>query len=321
MKTTLQFILLFFCVFTLRAQSSVKLKINHLLEGEAFERIVESKNDLGNDFMIDRLEYYLSTFSIVHDGGQVTNIDDLYILMSMGDKVGPVEPTIIDLGEFDIQNVESLNFYFGIDEEANHADPALWPIGHALAPKFPSMHWGWAAGYRFIALEGMSGPNFDQELQFHCIGDEFYKELSFPVSMNEADVYTIEIDAEYSNLLSEIDVSGGMIQHGNLGFIKNLADNLMDKVFVPVEVTSVINSELVNVFEVFPNPSTNGIIAFEIDAVGNKNIIKVSDVMGRTISSVPASTQTLDISQSGLYYVSLMDDKGEVLATRKVIIQ
>lgn len=60
------------------------------------------------------------------------------------------------------------------------------------------MHWGWEAGYRFIALEGKSGPYVNQELQFHCIGDEFYTEFQFSVEMSGLDSYTLKLDAEYT---------------------------------------------------------------------------------------------------------------------------
>jgi len=316
MKIALHLLIFVFLSITASAQSSINLKINHLLDGEAYENETASKNDLGNDFMIDRLEYYLSTFSIIHDGGQVTPIEDLYVLVNL---INDVSPTGIYLGEFDVQNIEGINFYFGIDEEANHADPSLWPSGHPLAPKFPSMHWGWAAGYRFIALEGQSGPSIDQELQFHCIGDEFYKELSFPVTMSNADSYTIEIDAEYSKLLSQIDISNGLILHGNLNEIKTLASNVMDKVFTASEVTSVEDSELVNTFNVFPNPVTERVVSINIDAIGNNNIIKVMDALGRTVFSTRADVNSIALNNAGLFYISLMDSNGKTLATRKVI--
>jgi hypothetical protein len=317
MKTTLQLLLFLLITITASAQSSINLKINHLLDGEVFENEMESKNDLGNDFMLDRLEYYISTFSIIHDGGQVTPIEGLYVLVDLSSDLTSTE---IELGEFDIENVEGLNFYFGIDEEANHGDPSLWPMDHPLAPKFPSMHWGWAAGYRFIALEGLSGPSIDQELQFHCIGDEFYEELSFPVTMSSADSYTIEIDAEYSKLLSQIDISSGLILHGNLGAIKTLAGNLKGKVFTASEVTSINDSELVTTFDVFPNPVTDRIVSIKVDASGNNNIIKVIDALGRTVLNTKAAVNSIALNDSGLFYISLIDHKGKTLATRKVIV-
>lgn len=321
MKTTLQFLFLFFCAFSMSSQSTIQLKINHLLNQESFEFELESKNNLDNKFMLDRLEYYLSTFSIIHDGGQITPIEDLYVLVQMGDETGPVAPFEIDLGEFDIQNIESLNFYFGIDAEANHSDPSLWSIDHPLAPKFPSMHWGWAAGYRFIALEGLSGPNINQELQFHCVGDEFYKEMSFAVTMSGQEEYIVEIDANYEKLLSEINISNGLIIHGNQGEMKTLADNLMDKVFTLSEVTSTKDSELVNVFEAFPNPSNSGLISLNVDVIGENNIIRIHDSFGRIIQNYTSNVKNINLGASGLYYLSLMDSNGTPLATRKIVVQ
>ncbi|MDF1696978.1 MAG: T9SS type A sorting domain-containing protein [Saprospiraceae bacterium] len=318
MKTVLQFILLFFCAISMTAQSSVTLKINHLLSGSQFENEVNTTNDLGNDFMIDRLQYYLSGFSIVHDGGQVTEVEDLYVLVSL---LESTDPTIIELGEYEIEALESIKFYFGVDNQANHADPSSWPSGHPLAPTFPSMHWGWAAGYRFIAIEGKSGPSINQELQFHCVGDQFYKELIIDVSMSGENSYTVALDAEYSNILSGIDISSGNIVHGAGNPMPALSNNIRDKVFTLSSVTSTADSELVNSFKVFPNPSNNGFISIRTDAVGTDNVVKIFDVMGRSVLTSSMNVDNIEILESGLYYVSLMDNRGKTLATRKVVVQ
>ena len=319
MKTTLQFIFLILCTITTTAQSTVNIQINHLLDGVAFENEVNSKNDLGNDFMIDRLQYYLSGFSITHDGGQVTKVDDLYVLVSL---LESTDPTVIELGEYEIDDLESVNFYFGVDSEANHADPSLLHPSHPLAPKFPSMHWGWAAGYRFIALEGKSGPNVDQELQFHCIGDEFYKLMEHPVSMSGESSYTVEVDAEYKNLLEGIDISAGLILHGNLGEIKTLAENLREKVFSTPEVTSIADSELITSLEVYPNPVSNGKLNVRLETALSNNIMKVQDAFGRIIYSGSQSPSTqIDVDIAGMYFLSIEDNTGKKLATRKVIVQ
>lgn len=307
------------CATFSNAQSSVKIQINHLLGGVQFENEVNSSNDLGNDFMIDRLQYYLSGFSLIHDGGQTKEIDDLYVLVSLLENS---RPTTIDLGEHDINNLESVKFHFGVDEKANHADPSLLNPNHALAPKFPSMHWGWAAGYRFIALEGKSGPNLDQDLEFHCIGDEFYSEMEFSVSMNNQSEYVLTLDAEYTNLLKGIDVTGGLIIHGGTGEVIDLADNIANNVFIIAGTTSTVDSELVNEFEVYPNPVNNGILNINTNVASSNNRIVIFDALGRNIYSGQQMYSTqIDITNQGLYYVSITDHSGKVLATRKVVVK
>lgn len=319
MKTTLQILFAILLSISTYGQSTVNIQINHLLDGVQFENEVNSTNDLGNDFMIDRLQYYLSGFSLVHDGGQVTEIDDLYVLVSLMEST---DATIIELGELELDNIESIRFHFGVDEQANHADPSLLHPSHALAPQFPSMHWGWAAGYRFIALEGKSGPNIDQELQFHCIGDEFYKELDFPVNMSNESEYLVSIDAEYTNLLKGIDVTGGLILHGNLGEIGTLADNLVENVFTSANVTNTEDSKLVNSLEIFPNPVTNGVFTINMDVATSNNSIVIIDALGKTVyRGKQTNSAQIDITNQGMYYVSIADGSGKVLATRKVVVQ
>jgi len=319
MKTTLQFLFAILISFSSYAQSAINIQINHLLDGVQFENEINTTNDLGNDFMIDRLQYYLSGFSIVHDGGQITEMEDLYVLVSL---LESNEPTLIELGEYDIEVLESVKFYFGVDNQANHADPSSWPSGHALAPKFPSMHWGWAAGYRFIAIEGKSGPNINQELQFHCVGDQFYKELVFDVSMTGETSYTVTLDADYSNILSGINISSGNIVHGAGNPIPALSNNIRDKVFTLSSVTNTTDSELVNSFEVFPNPVTNGQLNINIDVASANNIVRIQDALGRIIYSEGLNNSTqIELTNSGIYFLSIADNKGNILATRKVVVQ
>ena len=57
MKSALHCLILLFVAISLNAQSSVNIQINHLLDGVQYENEVNTVNDLGNDFMIDRLQY------------------------------------------------------------------------------------------------------------------------------------------------------------------------------------------------------------------------------------------------------------------------
>ena len=70
MKTVLQLIFIMLCTLALNAQSSVNIQINHFLDGVQFQNETNCTNDLGNDFIVDRLQYYLSGVSIIHDEEQ-----------------------------------------------------------------------------------------------------------------------------------------------------------------------------------------------------------------------------------------------------------
>lgn len=319
MKHFAQVVMLSLAASTLSSQNTINIQINHLSDGDEFTKEVSSQNNLGNDYLIDRLEYYLSGFSITHDGGQVTEIDDLYVLVSL---LRGSFPTEITLGTLDINNLETISFHFGVDEAANHSDPSLYSMNHALAPKFPSMHWGWAAGYRFIALEGKSGPNVDQELQFHCIGDEFYTKIELPIDRDVQGEYTVTINADYAHLLSDIDVSGGVIIHGGTGEIPTLVSNISEKVFSVSTTTSTQDVEEKTSLEVFPNPITDGVMHINADLQPNQGYLTIYDQIGRVIYRDRYSSPTnVVMTSKGLYHVSLTDAHGNVLASKQIIAQ
>lgn len=319
MKRALQIFLLGIVAISVTAQNTVNIQINHLLDGVQYQNDIVATNDLGNDFKIDRLQYYLSGFSLVHDGGQITEVEDMYVLVSM---MQSTDPTMIELGDYTFDNLEAVRFHFGVDEEANHADPSLLHPSHALAPKFPSMHWGWAAGYRFIALEGNSGANVDQELQFHCIGDEFYTLLEYPVSMSGETEYTVQIDAEYGDLMDGIDISGGLILHGSLGQIQVLASNMTQKVFLGSNITSTLDSELVSSLHIYPNPTMDRMINVNLETATSDNMVTVQDALGTLIySNTQMQSRRIELPVAGMYFLSVSDRTGKILATRKIVAQ
>ena len=47
-----------------------------------------------------------------------------------------------------------LEFQLGLPAAVNHGDPGQWPAGHPLNPIVNGLHWGWAGGYVFAAIEG-----------------------------------------------------------------------------------------------------------------------------------------------------------------------
>ena len=62
------------------AQTAVSLRIDHKAGQEDFGTASSWMTVLGEEVEVDRLEYYLSSFVIVHDGGMETPIDGSYVL-------------------------------------------------------------------------------------------------------------------------------------------------------------------------------------------------------------------------------------------------
>ncbi|MFT5823386.1 MAG: hypothetical protein ACI8ZM_004647 [Crocinitomix sp.] len=312
------FLLLF--VASVNAQTEVELKINHKLGVEDFILDAVGTNDLGHEFKATRLEYYVTRITIVHDGGTETAVsDEVVALVRPEDEIS----TSIDLGSFDVTSIESVKFHIGVYEPINNDDPSLFDAVHPLAPKSPSMHWGWAAGYRFIAYEGFGGVDFSQNFQLHGLGNSNYFEVESDVWVETVgDVLVMSLNGDYAAGLNEIDLTAGTISHGTTGAAKKVLENWRDIVFGLYTVG--VNEEIAELnWSIYPNPS-NGDIVVNFENTTEINQVNIINPLGEIVqtSLVNDSKQMeLSIPDSGIYFVSVLNAKGETIATERLIIK
>ena len=147
------------CITSVNAKTLVKLKINHKMGDMAYAKNTQSTNNLGQNYDINRLEYYVSNIIVGHDGGALDTIKNKILLINPS---GSFETYTLDSLNF--TTIEFIQFSIGVDPIYNHSNPTGYAPGHPLAPKSPTMHWGWTAGYRFVAIEGKSGTKYDKSM-------------------------------------------------------------------------------------------------------------------------------------------------------------
>lgn len=280
-----------------------------------------AKNNMDHDFEVTRLEYYISGITIIHDNGTATPVPDTWIL------VNAASATEVELGSFPITEVEAIHFTIGVDPEHNHLDPASFPSSHPLAPKSPSMHWGWTAGYRFLALEGYGGPQYNQLIQLHGLGDQNY--IKTRVNLNAVvlnNQVTIHLDADYTRALENISVNAGIIEHSETGYAQESLENFRNLVFSPSEVnTGISDGNAADHFTLYPNPTPDG-LAFAIISGTEDQVydMMVTDILGRQISYLnqvnPKATIDFGVPEAGIYMVWLMQD-GQPVGVTKLISQ
>lgn len=313
---------------SLSAQTNVILDVDHKSGDKTFAPTGTAKNDLGNDFNVARLEYYISKISIIHDGGTETEAKDVYALVNPVTDAGSKE---ILLGQFTtITNVEAIKFHIGVNPEVNNQDPTQWPATHPLAPKMPSMHWGWTAGYRFVAMEGKSGSGVSNVYEFHALGNDYYYTIQIPTTAQ--DVFgqlRIQLNADYTKALDGIDVSSGKIAHGVENETVKLLRNFRDDVFTSSTgqkniLASVSKTVSPNALAVYPNPSTGTVSIDVTDKSLNISAIEITDITGKVIQTISATDWTtatnITLNTKGVYLVNMLSDKQRLL-TKKLIIQ
>lgn len=319
MKRILLLLSFAFLMTGLVAQQDVYLRINHKLGTTPFQLNATRTNNLGNEFSVRRLQYYVSEITLLHDGGIETMVPNTWLLVDAD------QPLDILLGNFNVTSLESIRFSIGVDSATNHLDPSTYPMSHPLAPQSPSMHWGWSSGYRFIAMEGKSGSNLSQFYEIHTVEDENYVTTSVTTS---GDVISnglrIDLDADYEMALKNIDVSSGPTNHGAGGISKTIIENFRDFVFSKAELSTATPSIIAeNAFSLYPNPSTGSVNLNIAPSFSKDAEVLVYDYTGRVISQKPVSANgylQMNIDAPGCYLIALQQ-KGQVVLTKRMVVQ
>lgn len=302
----------------LLAQNTIKLNINHKLGNTPFALNQSATNNLGHTFNLNRMQYYMSGFSITHDGGQTTTLTSVYALVDAS------APAQIDLGNFpSINNVEAIKFSIGVIAPENNQDPTLWPSNHPLSPKSPSMHWGWSSGYFFVALGGNSSPALNQSLELHALGNSNYFSQTISTSASiVGNDKIISINADYEQALKNITISSGLVLHGSSGANVTLLNNFKNFVFTPVNLSVGLKEDKENYesISVFPNPSLSGKFNLPKSLINDSFSYKIFDVAGKLVQNGKISSEQLEIKNSGVYILLILKDD-LTIARQKLIVE
>jgi hypothetical protein len=319
-------VLLFLTVSTvIFAQNKpVFLHIKHLMNKDPFILTTATDFTATKIGQFTRLQYYMSDISILHDGGQKLELTDLILL------INAASDSDFSFGELAVTNVESLEFSIGVNKNFNNTDPTTYPAGSPLAPQTPDMNWGWASGYRFVALEGDAdgslGPMNDH-FEVHALGnDNYFSQKIVTSAQPQADGVHVRIKADYVRLLDNIDVTGGFISHGFTGKATTLLKNMRDFVFSTDETLGICCENLNARFSIFPNPTTTSAnVVYNFSAIPTSAIqYRVFDENGRVIFSEKLTeklgTISIDLDcANGLYLVEFSTLEGQILQTQRLL--
>lgn len=320
-----KFSLLFLLVIAscaLKAQTNVTLQMAQMLGNLPFAFNQTTQAEMGYPFYVTRLQYYVSEITLIHDGGQRTIVPEYYLL------IDPSKDSVFVLGDFPVTDLEQIEFGIGVDSAHNHLDPATYPANHPLALQNPSMHWGWAGGYRFIAFEGYAGDTpayMPNNFQIHTIAEENYRKVTLNVDeIFKGDTMLIPIRADYAMLLHKLDVSFGPVYHSSIGPSKQIALN-MRYVFTPVITSNAFQPTQENHLLVYPNPAADFFTVTMPWSVNGPLTFMLTDLQGNKILEeiVFAPLQTISLNPSivpGIYFATLSDGQ-QKLTTEKVVIE
>jgi hypothetical protein len=335
MKKFYSILILLVLTSALYAQNSVRFEIIHKLHGEDFAFNKETFNDQGFIFNADRLQYYISEISVTHDGGVITEFEDVWILVNAGMSTDAL------LGTDSIDSIESISFHIGVDPAHNHLDHTMYSSSHPLGPKNPQMHWGWTAGYRFVAMEGDIGSELDNNYQFHALGDGNYFETTVPASaVVQNGVVRVQVYANYSNALNGLsNIEDGFVLHSEIGECITVLENFRDNVFsmeppadtvMPVIIDTIDTTDVTGIMvisleeiNVYPNPAKN---EFWIQSrhLGNGAFIEIVSLDGAVIERRQLSPEATRLGTesllNGIYILKIQKDGWPATMNKRIVV-
>ena len=278
MKTLYTSLLMTFA-FSGFSQTPVNLNIYHKLGTADFAYNQPSQNNMSNgNFKLTRMEYYMTKFTIIHDGGMITTVPSSVVAI-----VKANEQTSIALGSYNVTNIEGIKFHIGVHTPVNHQDPSVQPSGTPLSFQSPSMHWGWTSGYRFIALEGKTGTAMNQTTELHGLGDANYYETTVMAVGNLFNgEYFVNVDADYNRALENVNISQGVVVHGENQEAAVMIANFKNYVYSPSASLAGLTESIAENTSVYPIPSNGSLtISSPVNFIGNS--IKIFDLTGKLI--------------------------------------
>ncbi|MCC6411963.1 MAG: hypothetical protein IT270_09910 [Saprospiraceae bacterium] len=281
----------------------------------------------GKAVRIDRAQFYLAELTLKQMDGTWMPVPDFYIL---ADASKPNELHTA-AGSYNVQEIQAVGFGVGIDQAHNHLDPTLYPAGHPLAIGDPSMHWGWAGGYRFLVVEGKIDNNNDgvpeSTFEYHCLGDELYETSRFAGNV-QAQNGTLHINLllDYTQLFENMAFSGNLIQHGSTSQNAAMLNNAHTTLFFTLAQSSASHDVAANSqsLEAAPNPSAGETwISYDLPVKGDVSLMLINNAgqLVNTINALPASGKTLLNTaglSAGVYQYAFYH--GGVLVARKALM-
>jgi hypothetical protein len=276
---------------------------------------------------ITRAQFYLSELEIHQADGSTTLLTDQYLLVSASGS-----NATYNLGNWPVDGAHGVTLHLGVPPSVNHLDPTTYPPDHALATQNPTMHWGWASGYRFLAIEGKVDDDGDGEPEtpfaFHNLGDALYRSLELSGTKEaENGVLQLHFVVDYVALFKNMSMTGNLEQHGSEAINAAMMDNAATPAFISMFGATATNEVLANSANISaaPNPfSTETMIHYALPAV-NPMSLQVTNALGQVVYSLEGlpTNGAIRFEKGGLptgLYQYAFYENGSLLARKKLII-
>ena len=146
--------------------------------------------DRGQTLEVSRLDFLVTDFALQRVDGNWELANENAAFCSLGKHRLHVAE-----GKFE-GRYKAARFLVGVNAETNRGDASQYPGAHPLNPNVNGLHWGWAGGYVFAAIEGRWLGRGDRVhgYSFHIARDENLVRVELPLQNEAVTDLTIRFD-------------------------------------------------------------------------------------------------------------------------------
>lgn len=165
---------------TTPAEKGLVVKWNGVFNGTALEyKTGEYTRGNGEIMRVSNWAMILSKVELVRNDDSRVTLGDGYVYVDFVGGKNTNTYATIPAGDY-----KGISFKLGLDSAINHGDPAVWPAEHPLNGSYTGLHWGWAGGYIFQAIDGnwkaSASASTWNGISLHTAGDKFTQTVFVP---------------------------------------------------------------------------------------------------------------------------------------------
>ncbi len=281
----------------------------------------------GRKALLTRAEFYIAEIELNKPDGSKLPLHNVYLLVNAN-----TPNRTYSAGNWPVEQITGLTLHLGVDAAHNHLDPSAYPAGHPLANQNPTMHWGWTAGYRFMAIEGLldqNGDNIPETIfQYHNLGDNLYQTVELTgASTSGNGILQVDLKLDYARLFDKLDMSGNLTQHGSGLINATMMQNAATKNFIAFSQASSTGAPALQSAHISasPNPArARTSVRYDLKAQGPL-VVVLTNTLGqplRRYENLPHAgvleVQLTDVPP-GLYRYAFYDG-GQLIANKQLVI-
>lgn len=136
----------------------------------------------GESMMVTNWSFLMSNLALVKENGDTVQLGDGYQWADLTGTRNVFNYKKIPQGKY-----TGLQFTMGFDSATNHGNPQVWPADHPMNPNLNGLHWGWAGGYIFQAMDGRYKANAGAtpgSFSFHTATMQFVTRYFLPLDLS-----------------------------------------------------------------------------------------------------------------------------------------